>query len=407
MDLSREGFRIRSAKPESAGSLLRIHIAPSCARADSVPICARGRIVRLAPLPGGLYSIGVRIQLDPLEGALQRRRNPASGAPQASRPSRPLAPTPLRVLQRQTEAESSVRRWRWLFLLALPLFFFWGRPHSPEPPTNAEALARGSLPDVIRLGSPYDAAAPIEFVPKSIEERSSPALLPCANGNGHGPPGPLGSPTQPAPYVRKPVSPGHAYWLARRGLAPAKAYASWHAVRLGGLDTAPPGDEYRATSPQEAPAGSQAAPPQAYAPAPMFLSTAPKWANAPVALAINKNTHRLTVYLHGTPARTFLVGLGRDGSTPSGEYRISTKIRHPDWWRRGESIPAGDPRNPLGEFWLGLSRNGSPLPIGLHPTSEPATLGADASEGCIRLAPEDARTLFQLCPSGTLVQIRE
>lgn len=43
--------------------------------------------------------------------------------------------------------------------------------------------------------------------------------------------------------------------------------------------------------------------------------------------------------------------------------------------------------------------------IYIHGTADTARLGTPVSHGCIRLSPGDARTLFELVPLGTLVQI--
>ena len=48
----------------------------------------------------------------------------------------------------------------------------------------------------------------------------------------------------------------------------------------------------------------------------------------------------------------------------------------------GETIPGGDPRNPLVARWIGF--NGS---VGFHGTASAGSLGTAASHGCIRMAP--------------------
>ena len=34
------------------------------------------------------------------------------------------------------------------------------------------------------------------------------------------------------------------------------------------------------------------------------------------------------------------------------------------WYNRGETVPHGDPRNPLGGFWMGFAQDGKPLSYG-------------------------------------------
>jgi lipoprotein-anchoring transpeptidase ErfK/SrfK len=55
----------------------------------------------------------------------------------------------------------------------------------------------------------------------------------------------------------------------------------------------------------------------------------------------------------------------------------------------GETIPGGDPRNPLVARWIGF--NGS---VGFHGTASAGSLGSAASHGCIRMNPSDVIDLF-------------
>ncbi len=122
-------------------------------------------------------------------------------------------------------------------------------------------------------------------------------------------------------------------------------------------------------------------------------------------IEVRKSTHSLTVLRGPVVLRVFLVGLGARDSTPEGEFRIARKITRPDWYHRGRSVPAGDPANPLGRLWLGLSSRGAPTPYGIHPSGDPAAVGANQGRGCILMRPEDAETVFRLCPVDTPVRI--
>jgi L,D-transpeptidase ErfK/SrfK len=106
------------------------------------------------------------------------------------------------------------------------------------------------------------------------------------------------------------------------------------------------------------------------------------------------------------------VGLGKPGRwrTPTGAFTIISKERHPTWevpvsiQREMEAegrvvltrVPPG-PENPLGEYWLGLSIPG----YGIHGTIAPSSIGQFRSHGCIRLHPDDIRSLFSLVAVGT------
>lgn len=124
-----------------------------------------------------------------------------------------------------------------------------------------------------------------------------------------------------------------------------------------------------------------------------------------LSIVVNKSDHTLAVYRDGAPVARFPVGLGQGGTTPTGRFHIANKIVDPDWYHRGEIIKAGDPANPLGAYWLGLGDASGPTSYGIHPTAESASIGHDASRGCIRMFPEDAAALFHICDIGTPVVI--
>ncbi|MBP8130332.1 MAG: L,D-transpeptidase family protein [Candidatus Hydrogenedentes bacterium] len=124
-----------------------------------------------------------------------------------------------------------------------------------------------------------------------------------------------------------------------------------------------------------------------------------------LSIAVSKRDHTLAVFRDGVPVARFPVGLGQDGSTPSGRFYIANKIAHPDWYNRGEVVKAGDPANPLGAYWMGLGDAGGATSYGIHPTAETASVGQDASRGCIRMFPDDAAKLFRICDVGAPVLI--
>jgi lipoprotein-anchoring transpeptidase ErfK/SrfK len=102
-----------------------------------------------------------------------------------------------------------------------------------------------------------------------------------------------------------------------------------------------------------------------------------------------------TTFVHQFP-----VGLGLDGSTPRGEWRVRTKLLNPTYYppRGGDIIAADDPRNPLGERWIALEGlSGEALGqqrYGIHGTIEPESIGREESLGCIRMYNEDVQQLY-------------
>jgi lipoprotein-anchoring transpeptidase ErfK/SrfK len=125
-------------------------------------------------------------------------------------------------------------------------------------------------------------------------------------------------------------------------------------------------------------------------------------------IVIERSANRLFLY-RGEHKRTKLgVATGQPSyPTPLGEFTIVSKQLHPWWyppdsdWAAGLSpVPPG-PGNPLGTRWMGLSVSG----VGIHGTSDAASIGYSASHGCIRMRIPDAEWLFERVSEGTPVFI--
>ena len=101
--------------------------------------------------------------------------------------------------------------------------------------------------------------------------------------------------------------------------------------------------------------------------------------------------------------KTYVVATGANNSTPVGTFTIIDRIPNPPWFKPGAAkpIPAGDPENILGTRWLGIS-----VPsYGIHGTTEPQSLGKQATQGCVRMANSDVEELYAIVPKGTEVII--
>jgi len=109
------------------------------------------------------------------------------------------------------------------------------------------------------------------------------------------------------------------------------------------------------------------------------------------------------------------VGVGRrDWPTPTGMFEVAVLERYPTWnvpasilaesRRKGKiqpaTVPPG-PNNPLGDYWIGLSRSG----IGIHATNAPSSLYGTVSHGCIRVHPDDIARFFGRLSVGSLGRI--
>lgn len=72
--------------------------------------------------------------------------------------------------------------------------------------------------------------------------------------------------------------------------------------------------------------------------------------------------------------------------------------------RKGDPLPAKvlpGPQNPLGEYALYLSKSSYLI----HGTNKPASIGLNATNGCLRLYPEDIKRLYENTPVNTPVCI--
>jgi L,D-transpeptidase ErfK/SrfK len=113
--------------------------------------------------------------------------------------------------------------------------------------------------------------------------------------------------------------------------------------------------------------------------------------------------------------RTYPVGIGvEERPSPTGQMVVERKVTRPTWYvpasiandhrKKGDPLPAKvlpGPQNPLGEYALYLSK---PSYL-IHGTNKPASIGLRATNGCIRLYPEDIKILYENTPVKTPVLI--
>ncbi|MBO9128380.1 peptidoglycan-binding protein [Bacillus sp. 165] len=122
-------------------------------------------------------------------------------------------------------------------------------------------------------------------------------------------------------------------------------------------------------------------------------------------LIINKATNQLAYYDGGKLVKVFKVATGRSPSyTPEGRFKIVTKIVNRPYYKGG--IPGGDPRNPLGNRWLGLNARGTwGTTYAIHGNNNPSSIGKYVSSGCIRMYDEEVEWLYDHIPLNTTVII--
>ena len=135
-------------------------------------------------------------------------------------------------------------------------------------------------------------------------------------------------------------------------------------------------------------------------------------------IVINLATMRLFQYMgdsNSLVVSTYPAGVGtKDRPTPTGQMHVTRKATRPTWYvpasiaedhrKKGDPLPAKvlpGPENPLGEYALYLSRPGYLI----HGTNKPASIGLNASNGCLRLYPENVKPLYDNTPVNTSVLI--
>lgn len=124
-------------------------------------------------------------------------------------------------------------------------------------------------------------------------------------------------------------------------------------------------------------------------------------------IIINRATNELALFENGHFVKKFVVATGKSSTpTPTGKFPIVNKIKNRPFYKF--NIPGGDPRNPLGDRWIGLDIDGTNgTTYAIHGNSNASTIGQHVSNGCIRMYNGDVRELFERVHIGTLVIIQD
>jgi len=120
----------------------------------------------------------------------------------------------------------------------------------------------------------------------------------------------------------------------------------------------------------------------------------PVQASGDQLIIINKSNNKLAFFDNWKLVKVFDVGTGRqDSYTPEGTFRIVNKIKNRPYYTK--NIPGGDPRNPLGDRWLGLDARGTyGTTYAIHGNSNESSIGRYVSSGCVRMHNNEVRWLF-------------
>ncbi len=447
VDISPDGLQLRSRSPQPVGQQIEIEMPPKEDFLGGAPSLVRGEVVHLSPRESGLFAMGLRLLMQfPPEVPLTATEHP--DAPPADRPPRMRLPEPRTsppqktVLEQPSETleqEGRPALAGLLLLLALAALFVllllqsftpWGQINRDSHrllPSGAATSASGD-DETINGDCPYlseaqehlaegRADAAVAAFRELLDQRGNSPAEEFAGRVGHaqalladGQPAMAAAELNLALGSTEGVSEPwqHMAHELRRtlgdnpGPAPHLRLVDALEIEINEIN----GDSHRLL-PSNAEAQTNGDDEAISGDSPHLSQDAPGEASPilPADIIVDTSAYVLTVRRGDEVLGAFPVGLGRGGATPQGTFYVANKIRHPDWFNRGQVVKAGDPANPLGDQWMGLGGPEGPTSYGIHPTNEPESIGKNESRGCIRMRPADAERVFGWCPLGTHVHI--
>jgi hypothetical protein len=134
-----------------------------------------------------------------------------------------------------------------------------------------------------------------------------------------------------------------------------------------------------------------------------------KLLKGPFHVKIDTSDFRMDVYLQDLYVRSYPVALGAEGRTPLGVWRVKNRLENPTYYppagaKDKKVIAADDPKNPLGEHWIGLEgiegEAVGQVGYGIHGTIEPETIGKAVSLGCVRMRNQDVAMVYSMLQPG-------
>ena len=150
-----------------------------------------------------------------------------------------------------------------------------------------------------------------------------------------------------------------------------------------------------------------------------------KMIRGPFHAIVYKSGFVMDVYLHRQGLepvfiKRMRVGIGKDGSTPTGLWRVKLgkKSVRKSWYPPDSSpikgpVPWGHPKYAFGVkgLWIALEGADPEMRVmngyGIHSTNDPSSIGKATSLGCIRLADADIDRVFALLyEQWSMVEVR-
>ena len=118
-------------------------------------------------------------------------------------------------------------------------------------------------------------------------------------------------------------------------------------------------------------------------------------------IVVNTKYNKLSFYENNKLIKRYSVASGKPSTpTPTGKTSVANKIVNRPFYSGG--IAGGDPRNPLGDRWMGVWGGSK---YGIHGNNKESSIGKHVSGGCIRMHNAEIRQLFPKVKVGTTVLI--
>ena len=153
--------------------------------------------------------------------------------------------------------------------------------------------------------------------------------------------------------------------------------------------------------------------PEAFRPA-VVPYTGRQW---PGTIIVDTPNRQIYLVQQGGQALRWGCAVGKDGFRWAGLADVGRKVMWPRWTPPKEMIARvpekakwangmpGGPDNPLGARALYLFQNGQDTLYRIHGTTDPMSIGHNASSGCIRMINQDVEDLYRRVPIGTRVVV--
>ena len=125
-----------------------------------------------------------------------------------------------------------------------------------------------------------------------------------------------------------------------------------------------------------------------------------KVVRGPFRAYVDLEKSKLTIFLRELYAGHFAITIGNDPAPRPGVYFVRRKLNGREYYTRsGQTVPASDPQNPYGRWFIDLGSE-----VSIH--SSPESPGDAVSNGCISLSPIDAGDVFAILSEGSQIEIR-